>query len=63
MAAKLVYAPRHGRVFEDAAADVLKTLGENLGWRVDGDETLRCGEVWHRPNARLRRLCGGVLFS
>ena len=41
---------------EDAAADVLKTLGENLGWQVAvfwvaGDETLRCVEVWHRPNA------------
>jgi PAS domain S-box-containing protein len=41
---------------ENAAAGVLKTLGENLGWQVAvlwmaGDETLRCVEVWHRPNA------------
>ena len=41
---------------EDAAAGVLKSLGENLGWQVAifwvmGDETLRCVEVWHRPNA------------
>jgi PAS domain S-box-containing protein len=41
---------------EDAAAGILKTLGENLGWQVAalwmaGDETLRCVEVWHRPNA------------
>jgi PAS domain S-box-containing protein len=41
---------------EDAAADVLKTLGENLGWQVAvfwvaGEKNLRCVEVWHRPNA------------
>jgi PAS domain S-box-containing protein len=41
---------------EDAAAGVLKTLGENLGWQaaalwMAGGETLRCVEVWHRPNA------------
>ncbi|HET6659023.1 MAG TPA: PAS domain-containing protein [Rubrobacter sp.] len=41
---------------EDAAADVLKTLGENLGWQVAvfwvaGEKKLRCVEVWHRPNA------------
>jgi PAS domain S-box-containing protein len=41
---------------EDAAAGVLRTLGENLGWKaavfwVAGEETLRCLEVWHRPNA------------
>ena len=41
---------------EDAATGVLKTLGENLGWRVAvlweaGEETLRCVEVWHRPNS------------
>jgi PAS domain S-box-containing protein len=43
---------------EDAAAGVLRTLGENLGWQaavfwVAGEETLRCVEVWHRPNATL----------
>ena len=55
---------------EDAAAGVLQTLGENLGWQVivlwvAGEETLRCVEVWHRPNAapdgfeeaRLRTRC------
>jgi len=41
---------------EDAAAGVLKTLGENLGWQVAvlwmaGEEALRCVEIWHRPNA------------
>ena len=41
---------------EDAAADVLKTLGEKLGWQaavfwLAVDETLRCAEAWHRPNA------------
>jgi PAS domain S-box-containing protein len=41
---------------EDAAAGVLRTLGENLGWQVAvfwmaGEETLRCVEVWHRPDA------------
>jgi PAS domain S-box-containing protein len=41
---------------EDAAAGVLRTLGENLGWQVAifwvaGEETLRCIEVWHRPDA------------
>jgi PAS domain S-box-containing protein len=41
---------------EDAAAGVLKTLGENLGWQVAvfwvaGEEKLRCVEVWHRTNA------------
>src|SRR5215204_1838082 len=41
---------------EDAAARVLRTLGENLGWQVAvfwvaGEETLRCIEVWHRPDA------------
>src|SRR5215218_7046938 len=41
---------------EDAAARVLRTLGENLGWQaavfwVAGEETLRCLEVWHRPDA------------
>lgn len=41
---------------EDAAAGVLKTLGENFGWQVAvfwvaGDETLRCVEIWHRTNA------------
>jgi PAS domain S-box-containing protein len=41
---------------ENAAASVLKTLGENLGWQaavlwMAGDETLHCVEVWHRPNA------------
>ncbi|CAN5766097.1 hypothetical protein BH18ACT11_BH18ACT11_25330 [soil metagenome] len=41
---------------EDAAAGVLKTLCENLGWQaaafwMAGEETLRCVEVWHRPNA------------
>jgi PAS domain-containing protein len=41
---------------EDAAPDVLKTLGENLGWQVTvlwvaGEETLRCIEVWRKPNA------------
>jgi PAS domain S-box-containing protein len=40
---------------EDAAAGVLKTLGENLGCQgavlwVAVEETLRCVEVWHRPN-------------
>jgi hypothetical protein len=55
---------------EDAAAGVLQTLGENLGWQVivlwvAGEETLRCVEVWNRPNAapdgfeeaRLRTRC------
>src|SRR5919112_940529 len=41
---------------EDAAAGVLRTLGENFGWQVAvfwvaGEETLRCIEVWHRPDA------------
>src|SRR5215213_8505730 len=41
---------------EDAAAGVLRTLGENLGWQVAvfwaaGEETLRGIEVWHRPDA------------
>jgi hypothetical protein len=41
---------------EDAAAGILKTLGENLGWQVTvlwmaGEETLRCIEIWHGPNA------------
>jgi PAS domain S-box-containing protein len=41
---------------EDAAAGVLRSLGENLGWQVAvfwmaGEETLRCVEVWHRPDA------------
>jgi PAS domain S-box-containing protein len=41
---------------EEAAADVSRTLCENLGWQaallwVAGQETLRCGAVWHRPNA------------
>lgn len=41
---------------EDAAAGVLKTLGENLGWQaavlwMAGEEALRCVEIWHRPNA------------
>ena len=41
---------------EDAAASVLRTLGENLGWQVAllwvaEEETLRCLEVWQRPNA------------
>jgi PAS domain-containing protein/two-component sensor histidine kinase len=40
----------------EAAAEILKTLGENLGWQaaalwVVRGETLRCVEVWHRPNA------------
>jgi PAS domain S-box-containing protein len=40
---------------EDAAAGVLKTLGENLGCQgavlwVAVEETLRCVEVWHRPH-------------
>jgi PAS domain S-box-containing protein len=55
---------------EDAAAGVLETLGENLDWQatvlwVAGEETLRCIEVWHKPNAapdgfeetRLRTRC------
>src|SRR5919112_4567204 len=41
---------------EDAAAGVLQALGENLGWQVTvlwvvGEETLRCLEIWHGPNA------------
>jgi hypothetical protein len=41
---------------EDVATRVLRTLGENLGWQVAvfgvaGEETLRCIEVWHRPDA------------
>jgi len=41
---------------EDAAAGVVKTLGEKLGWQVTvlwvaGEEMLRCIEVWHKPNA------------
>jgi PAS domain S-box-containing protein len=41
---------------EDAAVGVLRTLGENLGWQVAafwvaGEETLRCIEVWHLPDA------------
>jgi PAS domain S-box-containing protein len=41
---------------EDAAASILRTLGENLGWQVAafwvaGEETLRCIEVWHLPDA------------
>ena len=58
---------------EDAAAGILKTLGENLGWQVTvlwvaGEETLRCIEIWHGPNAapdgfekaclRTRCVCG-----
>jgi PAS domain S-box-containing protein len=40
---------------EEAAAGVLKTLGENLRWQAAvlwmvREETLRCVEVWHRPN-------------
>ncbi len=40
---------------ENAAAGVLQTLGKNLGWQVTvlwvaGEETLRCVEVWHKPN-------------
>ena len=41
---------------EEATADVLKALGENLGrqaavfWEI-GDGSLRCAEVWHQPNA------------
>ena len=55
---------------EDAAAGVLETLGMNLGWQiivlwVAGEETLRCVEVWRKPNAapdgfeeaRLRTRC------
>jgi PAS domain S-box-containing protein len=55
---------------EDAAAGVLETLGKYLGWQVTvlwvtGEETLRCVEIWHRPNAapdgfeeaRLRTRC------
>ncbi len=55
---------------EDAAAGVLETLGKYLGWQVTvlwvaGEETLRCVEVWHKPNvapdgfeeARLRTRC------
>jgi PAS domain S-box-containing protein len=42
--------------FEEAAAGVLKAVGENLGWQVAAlwtivEETLCCIEVWHRPNA------------
>ena len=34
----------------------MKTLGDNLGWQgavlwVAGEETLRCIEIWHKPNA------------
>ena len=41
---------------EDAAPDILKKLGENLGWQVivlwvAGKQTLRCMKVWHKPNA------------
>jgi PAS domain S-box-containing protein len=41
---------------EDAAENVLRTLGENLGWQaallwVAGKERLRCLAVWHRPDA------------
>jgi PAS domain S-box-containing protein len=41
---------------EDAAASILRTLGENLGCRVAvfwmaREETLRCIEVWYRPDA------------
>ncbi len=48
----------------DAAADVLRTLGENLGWQaallwVVSEERLRCVEVWHRPNTAL----GGFVKS
>lgn len=37
---------------EEAAADVLRALCENLGWQagllwVAGEETLSCGAVWH----------------
>jgi PAS domain S-box-containing protein len=44
---------------EDAAAGLLKALGENLGWQVAAlwvarEERLRCIEVWHRPNAASR---------
>ena len=55
---------------EDAGAGVLETLGKNLGWQVivlwvAGEETLRCIEVWRKPNAapdgfeeaRLRTRC------
>jgi len=40
---------------EDVAADVLRTLGENLGWQVAvlwvaGEETLHCLAVWQRPS-------------
>ena len=55
---------------ENAAAGVLQTLGKYLGWQVTvlwvaGEETLRCVEVWHKPNAapdgfeeaRLRTSC------
>ena len=50
---------------EDAAAGVLKTLGDNLGWQgavlwVAGEETLRCIEIWHKPNAAPRRFRGGM---
>jgi len=41
---------------EDAAASILRTLGENLGWQMAvfwmaGEETLHCIEVWYRPEA------------
>src|ERR671910_514058 len=41
---------------EEVATGVLRTLGENLGWQVTvlwlaGEETSRCIEVWHKPNA------------
>jgi PAS domain S-box-containing protein len=41
---------------DETTADVLKSLGENLGrhaatyWEI-WDGRLRCAEVWHRPNA------------
>ena len=43
---------------EDAAAGVLKTLGEHLDCQgavlwVTGEERLRCIEIWHGPNAAL----------
>jgi PAS domain S-box-containing protein len=53
---------------EDAAAGVLRTLGENLGCQVAvfwvvKDETLRCVEVWRRPNAALDGLVEACLSS
>jgi PAS domain S-box-containing protein len=39
---------------EDAGADILRTIGENLGWQmaalwVAREETLHCIETWHGP--------------